>query len=150
MILKKSSPLQCSRLENPRDRGAWWAAVCGVTQSRTRMKWLISSSSSNTLCCAPCKTSRGTRNVLTGNIYSTCTKLVTLHCNWAQQYHTRNNFLVLLHSIPSLPLSSAHSDDCPTSDWLQWLSERDINKQFLPWMIQHVTAMLEQRMPSAW
>ena len=30
--------LQCSCLENPRDRGAWWAAVCGVAQSRTRLK----------------------------------------------------------------------------------------------------------------
>ena len=32
------TPLQCSCLENPRDRGAWWAAVYGVTQSRTRLK----------------------------------------------------------------------------------------------------------------
>ena len=39
------SPLQCSCLENPRDGGAWWAAVYGVAQSRTRMKWLSSSSS---------------------------------------------------------------------------------------------------------
>ena len=37
---------QCSCLENPRDGGAWWAAVYGVTQSRTRLKWLSSSSSS--------------------------------------------------------------------------------------------------------
>ena len=37
------NPLQCSCLENPRDRGAWWAAVCGVTQSRTWLKWLSSS-----------------------------------------------------------------------------------------------------------
>ena len=29
------NPLQCSCLENPRDRGAWWAAVSGVAQSRT-------------------------------------------------------------------------------------------------------------------
>ena len=29
------NPLQCSCLENPRDRGAWWAAVYGVAQSRT-------------------------------------------------------------------------------------------------------------------
>ena len=29
------NPLQCSCLENPRDRGAWWAAVYGVTQSQT-------------------------------------------------------------------------------------------------------------------
>ena len=41
------SPLQCSCLENPRDRGAWWAAVYGVAQSRTRLKWLSSSSSSS-------------------------------------------------------------------------------------------------------
>ena len=40
------NPLQCSCLENPRDGGAWWAAVCGVTQSRTRLKRLRSSSSS--------------------------------------------------------------------------------------------------------
>ena len=41
------NPLQCSCLENPRDGGAWWAAVYGVTQSRTRLKWL-SNSNSNT------------------------------------------------------------------------------------------------------
>ena len=41
------NPLQCSCLENPRDGGAWLAAVCGVTQSRTRLKWLSSSSSSS-------------------------------------------------------------------------------------------------------
>ena len=34
------NPLQCSCLENPRDRGAWWAAVYGVAQSRTRLKRL--------------------------------------------------------------------------------------------------------------
>ena len=39
------NPLQCSCLENPRDRGAWWAAVCGVAQSWTRLKQLSSSSS---------------------------------------------------------------------------------------------------------
>jgi len=38
------NPLQCSCLENPRDGGAWWAAVFGVTQSRTRLKRLSSSS----------------------------------------------------------------------------------------------------------
>ena len=38
------NPLQCSCLENPRDRGAWWAAVYGVAQSRTWLKWLSSSS----------------------------------------------------------------------------------------------------------
>ena len=36
------NPLQCSCLENPRDGEAWWAAVYGVTQSRTRLKRLSS------------------------------------------------------------------------------------------------------------
>ena len=38
------NPLQCSCLENPRDSGAWWASVCGVAQSRTRLKRLSRSS----------------------------------------------------------------------------------------------------------
>ena len=38
------NPLQCSCLENPRDGGAWWAAVYGVALSRTRLKQLSSSS----------------------------------------------------------------------------------------------------------
>ena len=38
------NPLQCSCLENPRDGRAWWAAVYGVIQSRTRLKRLSSSS----------------------------------------------------------------------------------------------------------
>ena len=41
------NPLQCSCLENPKDSGAWWAAVYGVAQSRTQLKWLSSGSSSN-------------------------------------------------------------------------------------------------------
>ena len=38
------NPLQCSSLENPRDGGAWWAAIYGVAQSRTWLKWLSSNS----------------------------------------------------------------------------------------------------------
>ena len=40
------NPLQCSCPENPRDSGAWWAAISGVAQNRTRLKQLSSSSSS--------------------------------------------------------------------------------------------------------
>jgi len=53
------NPLQCSCLENPRDGAAWWAAISGVTQSRTRLKWLSSSSIyiythiTESLCCTP-------------------------------------------------------------------------------------------------
>ena len=52
------NPLQYSCLENPRDRGAWWAAVYGVAQSQTRLKRLSSSSSSsmyNIMSSADCK-----------------------------------------------------------------------------------------------
>ena len=41
---------QCSCLENPRDGAAWWAAIYGAAQSRTRPKWLSSSSSSSNIC----------------------------------------------------------------------------------------------------
>ena len=44
------NPLQCSCLENPRDRGAWWAAIYGVAQSRTGLKQLSSSSSPLCVC----------------------------------------------------------------------------------------------------
>ena len=44
------NPLQCSCLENPRDGGAWRAAIYGVAQSRTQLKRLSSSSSMQNLC----------------------------------------------------------------------------------------------------
>ena len=59
------NPLQCSRLENPRDGGAWWAAVYGVAQSQTRLKRL-SSSSSNI----------GMMSVLSNSIYKFNTILI--------------------------------------------------------------------------
>ena len=43
------NPVQYSCLENPRDRGAWWAAIYGVAQSLTRLKQLSSSSSKDIL-----------------------------------------------------------------------------------------------------
>ena len=52
--------LQCSCLENPRDGGAWWAAIYGVAQSWTRLKQLSSSSSSSgkELTCHTCQCRR--------------------------------------------------------------------------------------------
>ena len=44
------NPLQCSCLENPRDGEAWWAAISGVTQSRTGLKRRSSSKSDQTSC----------------------------------------------------------------------------------------------------
>ena len=42
MQRRNYNPLQCSCLEDPRDGGAWWAAIYGVAQSRTQLKWLSS------------------------------------------------------------------------------------------------------------
>ena len=47
------NPPQCSCLENPRDGGAWWAAIYAVAQSRIRLKQLSSSSSMYRLCIFP-------------------------------------------------------------------------------------------------
>ena len=52
------NPLRCSCLENPRDGGAWWAAVYGVARSRTWLKRLSSSSSSS-------RPLRSSHNILT-------------------------------------------------------------------------------------
>ena len=46
---RKQQPTPVFFLENPRDGGAWWAAIYGVAQSRTRLKWLSSSSKALTL-----------------------------------------------------------------------------------------------------
>ena len=43
------NPLQCSCLENPRDRRAWWASIYGVAQSWTQLKRLSSSSNSSSI-----------------------------------------------------------------------------------------------------
>ena len=47
---RNGNPLQCSCLENPRDGGAWWAAVYGVAQSWTLLKWLSTAALGWTIC----------------------------------------------------------------------------------------------------
>ena len=64
------NPLQCSCLENPRDGGAWWAAVYGVAQSRTRLKRLSSSSSSALLNVGSCKSLGSAKSFL--SFHLTC------------------------------------------------------------------------------
>ena len=68
------NPLQCSCLENPRDRGAWWAAVYGVAQG---WKWLkrLSSSSSIVYFCYLCQRSIKYRHIdlfLNSQFWSIC------------------------------------------------------------------------------
>ena len=63
------NPFQCSCLENPRDGGAWWAAVYGVAQSRTRLKRLRSSSSSSSKLSEDGKLSRDQEHLPFKKIY---------------------------------------------------------------------------------
>ena len=73
------NPLHCSCLENPRDGGAWWAAVYGVTQSWTRLKWL--SSSSNASVCFLCSNLCFWNNLLCEIVdYSFSLLYTTPHC----------------------------------------------------------------------
>ena len=62
------NPPQCSCLENPRDGGAWRAAVYGVAQSRTQLKWLSSSSSNNKWCWASFHVPTGHLHVFFGEM----------------------------------------------------------------------------------
>ena len=59
------SPFQCSCLENPRDWGAWWAAIYGVAQSWTQLTRLSRSSRTNKskICMEPPKTPNSQSNL---------------------------------------------------------------------------------------
>ena len=66
------NPLQCSCLENPRDGVAWWAAVYGVAQSRTRLKQLSSSSTSRSQVWSLIPRSQDKNSVELTNSHSNC------------------------------------------------------------------------------
>ena len=88
------NPFQYSCLENPMDGGAWWAAVYGVAQSRTRLKRLSSSSSSMHLLCS---------NVFCKHEYSVSkTKESVSKFEWFGQHYSIKVVLSSLH----LPQSS--------------------------------------------
>ena len=106
------NPLQCSCLENPRDGGAWWAAIYGVAQSHTRLKRLSSSSSKNRCYdLNPCISSREALNPF----------MVTSdpHVWWVKFVLLSNECFMILNSpftkilyidFPPLPLWSSLSE----------------------------------------
>ena len=95
------NPLQCSHLENPRDEGAWWAAVYGVAQSWTRLKRLSSSSSSSLL--------------LIG--FHVWTSLCVLSCSVVSDY-----LWTSAHQSPR-SVGFSRKDDC---SWLQFPPPGDL------------------------
>ena len=82
------NPLQCSCLENPRDGVAWWAAVYWVTQCRTRLKRLSSSSSDSNI------------------------KIVSLH--WKTVWQFLIKLSVHLSHNPTIVLSGINSKEMKT------------------------------------
>ena len=115
------NPLQCSCLENPRDGGAWWADIYGVVQSRTRLKWLSSSSSSKV------------QKVLTGGLSSIVTKLSTIRNTWSGPWTANGQappiaflFLESSRALRKLNLSKLSADvDTAGLGWLfenHWFS----------------------------
>ena len=85
------NPLQCSCLENPKDGGAWWAAVYGVAQSRTWLKQLSSSSS------------RPENHMLW-----------LCHCPSTDRFNLRNPTLLLFMSFPGS--SNSKESTCNAGD----------------------------------
>ena len=87
------NPLQCSCLENPRDGGAWWAAVYGVAQSRTWLKRLSSSS-------------------IRGLLFSSGLKGTALHISRAFSMHlflfSRTQLWTNMLSLAPLPTTRTH------------------------------------------
>ena len=81
------NPLQCSCLENPRDGGAWWAAVYGVTQSRTRLKRLSSST-----------VNKDTDSIST--LWVRCN--LVIHRIWKSLYMKSSTTVQIFHSDSSL------------------------------------------------
>ena len=89
------NPLQCSCLENPRDGGAWWAAIYGVAQSRTRLNRLSISSSSTV-----------NRLQYSANMSFTCTGKPT---NWCDSLY----FYIWNFTYNKLELNSQYLQNMP-------------------------------------
>ena len=88
------NPLQCSCLENPRDGGAWWAAISGVAQSQTRLKRLSSSSSSSGInCLAPYFVPLLSPYQLGQNRVRSSERKYFLECNYQINYHIEKYYI---------------------------------------------------------
>ena len=107
------NPLQCSYLETPRDGGAWWAAVYGVAQSWTRLKWLSSSSSSSLVNCL------ASRQVTLAHWNEVQRTSVELPHNW--EYELKHQILDShLECDFEWVTESLQASVCTFEDWSNW------------------------------
>ena len=99
------NPLQYSCLENPRDGGAWWAAVCGVAQSQTQLKRLSSSKAVSVSCLASVRQ-------FSCSVVSNSATPWTTACQASLSF-TISRSLLKLMSIESMMPSNHHILCCP-------------------------------------
>ena len=122
------NPLQCSCLENPRDGGAWWAAVYGVAQSRTRLKRL--SSSSRPPCPSPtprvhsnsCPSSQRCRLAISSTVvpFSSCPQSLPTSGSFPMtQFFTCGSQRIEVSALASvLPMNT---QDWSPLEWTGWI-----------------------------
>ena len=136
------NPLQCSCLENPKDGRAWWTAICGVTQSRTRLERLSSSSSSCYYCyydstplivpalnslSLPCFVSDKT------SIPHTWEKVENLLCRWQFPIEPKTvfTFIITLYFCKNFIIHvQVNFKDCPSSV-LSTASQRTLPSNYI-------------------
>ena len=138
------NPLQCSCLENPKDRGTWWASISGVAQIRTRLKRLSSSSSSSiepiqrissrffslrtsTLICFQFWKFLHQRNGLKWGVFSYIFKSLFVGVNKFNKLIVQFSHSVMSDSVTSwtaarqaslsTPTPGAYLNSCPLSQW---------------------------------
>ena len=112
------NPLQCSCLENPRDGGAWWAAIYGAAQSRTQLKQLSSSSSMlnfRVLLLSTCKDGNSSVDIQALLVCFLC--IVVYGYNpWVAYSQTQCTCILyemslLQDSLPAFPLKNQYQHD---------------------------------------
>ena len=106
------NPLQCSCLENPRDGGAWLAAICGVAQSQTRLKRLSSSSRVFFLLSGSCLYFRHPWVVRERIVMTSVQFSSPVVSDFLWHHGLQHSWL----PCPS-PTPGAYSDSCPSSQW---------------------------------
>ena len=126
------NPLQRSCLQNPRDGGAWWATVYGVAQSRTRLKWLSSSSNSHSLLAWRVSIERSAL-ILMGMLFVVFPLLLLIFalCVWS-------SLVWLICVLGSLSLGLSCLGLCVS--WLGWLFPPPFKGNFQllsPWIFSH-------------
>ena len=139
VCVHNGNPLQCSCLENPRDGGAWWAAVSGVAQSRTRLKRLSSGSSvchirmpMYILCLLLCIYVQPCLCAFVCVSLCMCMHITHMWCwrqNWAIERSTHKNGNPLQYSCLENPMDGAAwcrvawgGKESNTTEWLHFTS----------------------------